>query len=100
MHWTDTMMIPMNAANPVSAMTWMNYYYQPRIAAMVADWVEYITPVPDAQAILQKLDPSVARSSLVFPTAAMAAKARDYPIFRDRSAFDAWNGYFDPIIAA
>ena len=100
MHWTDTMMIPMNAANPVSAMTWMNYYYQPRIAAMVADWVEYITPVPDAQAILQKSDPSVARSSLVFPTAAMAAKARDYPIFRDRSAFDAWNGYFDPIIAA
>ena len=44
MHWTDTMMIPMNAANPVSAMAWMNYYYQPRIAAMVADWVEYITP--------------------------------------------------------
>jgi hypothetical protein len=30
----------------------------------------------------------------------MAAKARDYPIFRDRSAFDAWNGFFDPIISA
>ena len=100
MHWTDTMMIPMNAANPVSAMAWMNYYYQPRVAAMVADWVEYITPVPDAQAILQKSDPSVARSPLVFPTPEMTAKARDYPIFRDRRAFDAWNGFFDPIIAA
>ena len=100
MHWTDTMMIPMNAANAVSAMTWMNYYYQPRIAAMVADWVEYITPVPDAQAILQKSDPSVARSSLVFPTPQMTTKARDYPIFRNRSAFDAWNGLFDPIISA
>lgn len=100
MHWTDNMMIPMNAANPVSAMAWMNYYYQPRIAAMVADWVEYITPVPDARTILLKSDPTVARSSLVFPTPGMAAKARDYPTFRDRHEFDTWNGLFDPIIAA
>ena len=57
MHWTDNMMIPMNARNPLSAMAWMNYYYQPRVAAMVADWVEYITPVPDAQAILDEVRP-------------------------------------------
>jgi spermidine/putrescine transport system substrate-binding protein len=100
MHWTDNMMIPTNAANPLSAMAWMNYYYQPRIAAMVADWVEYITPVPAAHDILLQSDPSVARSSLVFPTPAMAAKARDYPTFRDRHQFDSWNGLFDPIIAA
>jgi spermidine/putrescine transport system substrate-binding protein len=100
MHWTDNMMIPMNAANPLSAMTWMNYYYQPRIAAMVADWVEYITPVPDARGILLKSDPTVARSSLVFPTPDMAAKARDYPTFRTRHEYDTWNGLFDPIITA
>ena len=79
-------------------MAWMNYYYQPRVAAMVADWVEYITPVPGAQAILEKSDPAVGRSSLVFPTPAMAAHARNYPTFSTRARFDAWNGNFDPII--
>jgi spermidine/putrescine transport system substrate-binding protein len=100
MHWTDNMMIPAGAANPLSAMAWMNYYYQPHVAALVADWVEYITPVPAAQGILRKTDPAVARSSLVFPTSAMAAKARDYPTFRTRAEYDAWNGIFNPIMTA
>ncbi len=100
MHWTDNMMIPRGAANPLSAMQWMNYYYQPRVAAEVADWVEYITPVPAAQRILLRRDPAVAKSSLVFPTPAMAAKARNYPTYRTRAEYDAWNGLFDPIIAA
>ena len=98
MHWTDNMMIPRNARNPLSAMAWMNYYYQPRVAAMVADWVEYITPVPGAQAILIRDDPSVGHSRLVFPTPAMSALARNYPTFSTRARFDAWNGNFDPII--
>ena len=98
MHWTDNMLIPMNAGNPVSALAWMNYYYQPRIAAMVADWVEYASPVPAAQDILRKSDPGVGRSPLVFPTADMAAQARNYPTFRTRREYDAWNGIFDPII--
>lgn len=99
MHWTDNMMIPRGAANPLSAIQWMNYYYQPRVAAEVADWVEYITPVPDAQALLMRSDPAVAKSSLVFPTPAMAAKARSYPTYRTRTEYDAWNGLFNPIIA-
>jgi spermidine/putrescine transport system substrate-binding protein len=98
MHWTDNMMIPRNARNPLSAVAWMNYYYQPRIAAKVADWVEYITPVPDAKGRLMKSDPDVGRSPLVFPTPAMSARARSYPTFPTRALFDAWNGNFDPII--
>jgi spermidine/putrescine transport system substrate-binding protein len=100
MHWTDNMMIPMNARNPLSALAWINYYYQPWVAARVADWVEYITPVPGAQALLQKSDPAVGRSPLVFPTPAMSARARNYPTFTTRALYDAWNGSFDPIIAS
>ena len=40
MHWTDNMMIPMHAANPQSAIMWMDFYYQPEVAARVAEWVE------------------------------------------------------------
>ena len=50
-------------------MAWMNYYYQPRVAAMVADWVEYITPVPGAQAILEKSDPAVGAQPARVPDA-------------------------------
>ena len=70
MHWTDNMMIPMHAANPQSAMMWMDFYYQPEVAARVAEWVNYITPVPDAKGIIagQFGDQTVAGSPLVFPT--------------------------------
>jgi spermidine/putrescine transport system substrate-binding protein len=100
MHWTDNMMIPMYAAHPVDALTWMNFYYQPKIAAEVADWVNYLCPVPAAKPIIAKQldDPAVAASPLVFPTPAMTKLSRDYYTFRNYDQFNTWNGIFDPII--
>jgi spermidine/putrescine transport system substrate-binding protein len=97
MHWTDNMMIPMYAANPQSAIMWMDFYYQPEVAARVADWVNYITPVPNAQGIIagQLDDPAVARSPLVFPTSDITA--RDYRVFRDQAEADTWNTIFGSI---
>jgi len=96
MHWTDNLMIPVGAANPLSAIQCMNCYYQPGTAAEVAAWVEYITPVPAARDKLRSLP---ANSPLVFPTPAMLAKARSYPTYRTQREYDTWNGMFDPIIA-
>lgn len=98
MHWTDNMMIPLHAAHPLDAITWMNFYYQPKIAAEVADWVNYITPVPGAKNILRKSDPAVGKSPLVFPTKAMQRKMHDYYVFKDYNDFQTWNGIFNPII--
>jgi spermidine/putrescine transport system substrate-binding protein len=98
MHWTDNMAIPLHAAHPRDAIEWMNFYYQPKIAAMVADWVNYITPVPAAKPILVKQDPTVGTSPLVFPTPAMNAKAHDYYTFKNYDDFTAWNNTFNPII--
>jgi spermidine/putrescine transport system substrate-binding protein len=100
MHWTDNMMIPLGAAHPVDALKWMNFYYQPKIAAEVADWVNYLCPVPAAKQVIAKQldDPAVASSPLVFPTKAMDAKAHDYYTFRNYDEFKTWNGIFDPII--
>jgi spermidine/putrescine transport system substrate-binding protein len=97
MHWTDNMMIPMHAFNPQSAMMWMDFYYQPVVAAHVADWVNYITPVPAAQKIIEDQlgDPAVARSPLVFPTSGI--KALDYRVFHDQGEFETWTGIFGPI---
>ncbi len=98
MVWTDVMMIPLHAQNPVDAMAWMNFYYKPRIGAMVADWVNYVTPVGNTQPILQKSDPTVGNSPLVFPTKAMQAQARQYYAYKDYDDFNAWNNVFNPII--
>ena len=98
MHWTDNMAIPVHAKHPRDAVEWMNFYYQPKIAAEVADWVNYITPVPAAKPILLKDDPAVGKSPLVFPTPAMTAKAHDYYTFKDYDDFQAWNNTFNPII--
>jgi spermidine/putrescine transport system substrate-binding protein len=97
MHWTDNMMIPMHAANPQSAIMWMDFYYQPAVAARVADWVNYITPVPDAKAIIATNldDPTVADSPLVFPTSDITA--RDYRVFASQQESDTWTGIFGPI---
>ena len=46
----------------------MNFYYQPEIAAMVEDWVNYICPVDGAKEALVASDPSIANNPLIFPS--------------------------------
>jgi spermidine/putrescine transport system substrate-binding protein len=98
MLWTDTMMIPLHAQNPISAMEWINFYYQPKVAAEVEDWVNYICPVPAAQKILRKEDPPVGNSALVFPTKAESSLVRGYYNYTTYAEYNAWNSVFNPII--
>jgi spermidine/putrescine transport system substrate-binding protein len=98
MQWTDNMMIPMHASHPVDAIDWMNFYYQPKIAAEIADWVNYITPVPAAQQILLKQDPPVGKSPLVFPTPQMKAATHHYYVYKNYNEFTEWNNIFNPVI--
>jgi spermidine/putrescine transport system substrate-binding protein len=94
--WTDNMCIPAKAQHPVDAITMMDFVYQPKIAAEIADWIGYITPVPDAQPVLQKSDPSVANSPLVFPTPQMYASVHRYRVLTPEEE-PQWNNLFEPI---
>jgi spermidine/putrescine transport system substrate-binding protein len=100
MLWHDNCMIPLHAAHPVDAMEWINFYYQPRIEALIEDWVWYFSPVPDAkQVIATKLDdPAVANSPLVFPTKSMESQFREYYTFKNVQDHDEYTSIFDPII--
>jgi spermidine/putrescine transport system substrate-binding protein len=73
MIWTDNMLIP-KGGNIFTASTLMNWFYKPTVAAEVADYVNYISPVAGADKILLKQDPAVAKNPLIFPTQAMLAK--------------------------
>ena len=49
MLWTDNMIIPLHAANPLDAMTCMDYFYSPITQSVVEYYNDYICPVPDAK---------------------------------------------------
>ena len=86
MIWTDNMCIPLYAANPLDAITCMDYYYSPITQSVVEYYNDYICPVPSAKqqllhptgwnkAALKALAPEIglatsvtADSLLVFPT--------------------------------
>jgi spermidine/putrescine transport system substrate-binding protein len=68
--WTDNMLIP-KGGNVYTASVYMNFVYDPKIAAEIEDYVNYICPVKGAKEQLQKLDPSVAKNTLIFPTQKM-----------------------------
>ena len=43
--WSDNMLVPNQGEHKANAEEWMNFYYQPEIAAELAAWVNYICPV-------------------------------------------------------
>jgi spermidine/putrescine transport system substrate-binding protein len=97
--WTDNMCIPNGAQNPVDAITYMDYVYQPQIEGLIEDYVAYISPVPSAKEfILNTLhDKTLADSPLVFPSAADLAKTYSYYVFKNSDEENQWNALFQPI---
>jgi spermidine/putrescine transport system substrate-binding protein len=73
--WTDNMLIPSLAQHKKNAEKVMNYYYDPEVAAQVAAWVNYLCPVEGAQAAMEKIDPALATSEWIFPSAAVLDSA-------------------------
>ena len=74
--WTDNMLIPAMAGHQKNAETVMNYYYDPKAAAQVAAYVQYITPVAGVQEEIAKIDPSLTENPLIFPSEETLSKVK------------------------
>lgn len=98
--WHDNMLIPIGAKNPLSALAWMNFYYTPKIAGIIEDYIAYICPVPAAKDYVLNVlkDPAVANSPLVFPTAETYKRAYEYPTFKNYGEYEEWTKTFNSII--
>src|SRR6185312_8871919 len=87
MLWSDNLLIPVTSPHKKNAEILMNYYYDPKVAAEVAAYVNYICPVKGAkEAIAANPDPEVAAladSPWIFPTDADLAKVK---VFRSLEA--------------
>jgi len=81
--WNDNFVIPIGTKKQKDVEKLIDYYYQPDVAAEVAAWVNYITPVVGAQAEAEKIDPELAENQLIFPNDETLAKVK---VFRALNA--------------
>ncbi len=65
--WNDTFVVPIGSSRKTNAEKLMNYYYDPAVAAEVAAWVNYVTPVEGAYEAALEIDPELAENQLIFP---------------------------------
>lgn len=98
--WHDNMCIPVGAANPLSALDWMNYYYTPEVAGLVEDYVNYICPVSAAKDYILNVikDPDVANSPLVFPPDSELARTHEFRAFKNYAEYEKWLNTFNPVV--
>jgi spermidine/putrescine transport system substrate-binding protein len=76
--WSDNLMVPIASPHKTNAEKLMDFYYDPAIAAEVAAYVNYICPVEGAQAEMEKIDPDLDDSPLIFPTEADLANVKGF----------------------
>jgi spermidine/putrescine transport system substrate-binding protein len=81
---TDNMLIP-GKGDAYLASVFMNFVYDPKIAAQIAAYVSYVTPVKGVDKVFAKTDPKAARNPLIFPTPAMRRKLH---VFDDKALFN------------
>jgi len=76
--WSDNLLIPSTSSNKANAEKLINNYYDPAVAAEVAAYVTYICPVKGAQEEMVKIDPVLAESPYIFPTAETLSKVKTF----------------------
>ena len=78
------MLVPNLAQHQANAEDWINYYYEPEVAAKLAAWVNYICPVEGAREEMEKIDPSLVDNKLIFPDEESLADTFDFMPLDDR----------------
>jgi len=83
MIWSDNMLIPKGAQHKYAAETFMNFVYDPKIAAQIEDSVFYVCPVKGADVEIKKIDPGAESNPLIFPPADVVAKQHAFKTLSD-----------------
>jgi spermidine/putrescine transport system substrate-binding protein len=63
--WSDNMVIPVGAPNTAAALGWMEFVYEPKVAADLTEYITYISPV---EGVKDLVSPELANDPLVFPS--------------------------------
>jgi spermidine/putrescine transport system substrate-binding protein len=95
--WSDNLLIPVGSRRKANAEALMNFYYDPAVAAEVAAYVNYISPVEGAQEEMERIDPELAADPLLFPDDETLSRTF---VFRGLTAEEEsrYNGEFQSVI--
>ena len=107
MLWSDNMLIPAGAANKEAAEQYMNSVYDPRVAAKIESWVNFICPVKGAQQAMRDLGAEIddedlvalADDPLIFPDDATLSKTHIFKNLDEQEERD-FNDLFQAVIGA
>src|SRR4051794_40678138 len=78
--WSDNMLVPRHAKHAYAAEAYMNYVYDPEVAAKIAAYVNYVTPVVGAKQVLEKRAPKLAENPLIFPDDETFSRLHPFPV--------------------
>jgi spermidine/putrescine transport system substrate-binding protein len=67
MLWSDNMQIPVGAPHAYTAEVLMNYVYDPRVQAKIAEAINYVTPVRGVREVLVEKNPELV-NQYIFPS--------------------------------
>jgi spermidine/putrescine transport system substrate-binding protein len=81
------------------AENFMNYVYDPKVAAKITAYVNYVSPVKGVKEELAKTDPKLASDPLIFPSDTELAKLSGYPVLTEAEEKQ-MNERFQQIIGA
>ena len=77
--WSDNMIIPQKPRSAYGAERFMNYVYEPEVAARIAEYVNYVTPVDGVKEILEAKDEKLSQNELIFPSPETLERLSGYP---------------------
>jgi spermidine/putrescine transport system substrate-binding protein len=99
MLWSDNALIPATSTHASNAQALIDYYYDPKVAAELAKFVNYVCPVAGAQDEMVKLDPELAENPLIFPDSDMQPKIKAFRPLTDAEEKD-YDTKFQAVIGA
>ncbi|MEE4595084.1 spermidine/putrescine ABC transporter substrate-binding protein [Streptomyces sp. DSM 41524] len=75
---TDNLLVPNKARHKKNAERLIDYFYEPKVAAKIAAYINYVCPVDGVREELAKIDKSLADNPLILPDEEMAAKSHSF----------------------
>ena len=79
MIFTDSMQVPVGAPHAFTAQKMMDFVYRPEIQEAITAYVNYVPPVKGVRERLEKSNPEIAESDLVFPDLSKSHNFKTFP---------------------
>lgn len=80
MRFTDNLVIPAGAAHKENAERFADFAYRPAVAARIAAYVNFITPVEGARDAMAAVNPALVRSEMIFPSGETLARTHEFMV--------------------